>query len=67
MIIKKVVGHELYVYASNGSLLYKKWLNLGYGIVIQDDTPLGRAQGNFKSCDVFQHVTSVSAKQNDRL
>lgn len=47
MIIKKFIGKELYVYM-NGSLLYKRWLDQGHGIIIQDNTPLGRAQGNFK-------------------
>lgn len=32
MIIKKVIGNELYVYM-NGSLLYKRWINEGYGMV----------------------------------
>ena len=47
MIYKKVIGKELYVYL-NGSLLYKRWLDQGYGIIIQGDTPMGRAQGNFR-------------------
>lgn len=32
MIHKEVINNELYVYM-NGSLLYKRWLNLGYGKV----------------------------------
>lgn len=32
MIVKEVIGKELYVYM-NGKLLYKRWLNYGYGMV----------------------------------
>ncbi len=46
-VIKVKIGKELYVYM-NGSLLYKRWLDQGHGIIIQDDTSLGRAQGNFR-------------------
>ena len=55
MIVKVKQGRELYVYM-NGSLLYKRWLDQGHGIIIQDDTSLGRAQGNFRSSDTFQHA-----------
>lgn len=30
MVYKQIIGKELYVYM-NGSLLYKRWLNQGYG------------------------------------
>ena len=32
MWYKEVIGHELYVYF-NGSLVYKRWLDKGYGMV----------------------------------
>lgn len=32
MIVKEVKNNELYVYM-NGSLLYKRWLKHGYGMV----------------------------------
>lgn len=32
MVHKEVIGNELFVYM-NGSLLYKRWLNYGYGMV----------------------------------
>ncbi len=56
MVIKVQIGRELYVYM-NGSLLYKRWLDQGHGIILNDSTPLGRAQGNFRSHDTFQHIT----------
>ncbi len=58
-IIKKQIGNELYVYM-NGTLLYKKWLDRGYGIILNGFntlSALGRAQGNFKASDVTQHIT----------
>lgn len=33
MVHKKVIGRELYVYM-NGSLLYKRWLDYDYGMVM---------------------------------
>ena len=36
MVYKEIVGNELYVYMSNNGkmeLLYKRWLNYGYGRV----------------------------------
>jgi hypothetical protein len=57
MIHKVTIGNELYVYL-NGSLLYKRWLDQNKGVIIQGDTPLGRAQGNFKSNDIWQHVVN---------
>ena len=35
MFVKVIIGNELYVYYG-GSLLYKRWLNYGYGKVFQD-------------------------------
>jgi hypothetical protein len=32
MIYKEVIGDELYVWM-NGSLLYKRWLKYGYGMI----------------------------------
>jgi hypothetical protein len=32
MIVKEIIGDELYVWM-NGSLLYKRWLKRGYGMV----------------------------------
>ena len=32
LVTKEVVGRELYVYMG-GSLLYKRWLDRGYGMV----------------------------------
>lgn len=55
MVYKEIIGNELYVYL-NGSLLYKRWLDQGKGVVIQGETPLGRAQGSFKAVDVWQHI-----------
>lgn len=55
MVYKEIIGNELYVYL-NGSLLYKRWLDQDKGVVIQGDTPLGRAQGSFKAGDVWQHI-----------
>lgn len=52
MIYKETIGNELYVYL-NGSLLYKRWLNEGYGIVMQ-----GGAWGNFKANYVWQHANN---------
>jgi hypothetical protein len=51
MIHKEKIGNELYVYM-NGSLLYKRWLNQGHGIIIQDNS-----FGSFRAADVWQHVT----------
>jgi hypothetical protein len=70
MPIKKInTGQELYVYMTNSkgeyTLLYKKWytemgLPGGSGLISQndsrDDSPLGRAQGSFRTSDVWQHV-----------
>lgn len=50
MIYKETIGNELYVYL-NGSLMYKRWLDQGYGIIIQDN-----AWGSFRSSDVWQHI-----------
>ncbi len=47
MVIKIKKGNEVFVYM-NGSLLYKRWIDQNHGIIIQDNTPLGRAQGNFR-------------------
>lgn len=33
MVHKEIIGNELYVYM-NGSLLYKRWLNYDYGMVM---------------------------------
>lgn len=33
MIYKEIINNELYVYM-NGSLLYKRWLDKGHGIVL---------------------------------
>ena len=33
MVHKQVIGRELYVYM-NGSLLYKRWLDYGYGMIM---------------------------------
>lgn len=33
MIYKQIIDNELYVYM-NGSLLYKRWLKQGHGIVL---------------------------------
>ena len=36
MIIKQKIGNELYIYISNNGkieLLYKRWINRGYGMV----------------------------------
>lgn len=35
MIWKKIVGDELYVFF-NGQLIYKRWLSLGYGRVMDN-------------------------------
>lgn len=35
MIWKEVRGHELYVFR-NGELIYKRWINSGYGMVFQN-------------------------------
>ncbi len=32
MIVKEVIDNQLYVYM-NGELLYKRWINRGYGMV----------------------------------
>lgn len=45
MVHKEIIGNELYVYM-NGSLLYKRWLNRDYGMIMQ-----GGAWGNFKAID----------------
>lgn len=44
MITKQIHGNELYVYM-NGSLLYKRWLRNGYGMVFC-------ILGNFTAKDV---------------
>lgn len=36
MITKEVKDKQLFVYY-NGRLIYKRWLNLGYGIVFDRD------------------------------
>lgn len=64
MTIKVKIGKELYVYM-NGSLLYKRWLDQGHGIILQGDTPLGRAQGNFRSSDIFQHAILRDTSSNN--
>jgi len=51
MIVKEIKGKELYVYM-NGQLLYKRWLDQGHGIIIQNNS-----WGNFRAIDVFQHIT----------
>ena len=38
MFYKEVIGDELYVYFG-GSLLYKRWLKLDYGIVFDKYGP----------------------------
>lgn len=35
MIYKEIIGKELYVWM-NGKLLYKRWLDEGYGIIFDD-------------------------------
>jgi hypothetical protein len=52
---KEVHGNELYVYM-NGELLYKRWLNMGHGIILSGKSGMSAAQGSFRSSDVFQHV-----------
>ncbi len=65
MVVKIKIGRELYVYM-NGSLLYKRWLDQGHGIILQDDTALGRAQGNFRSSDTFQHAILRDTSPNSQ-
>lgn len=50
MVHKEIHGNELYVYM-NGSLLYKRWLDQGHGMVMQNNS-----WGNFRAVDVWQHV-----------
>lgn len=51
MVHKEVHGNELYVYM-NGSLLYKRWLDQGHGIILE-----GGFYGPFRASDVFVHVS----------
>jgi len=52
MIVKQIIGRELYVYM-NGTLLYKRWLDLGYGIMLPNKKcGLCQAQGAYTSNDV---------------
>lgn len=44
MVVKQIVGNELYVYM-NGSLLYKRWLDKNYGMTFCK-------HGNFTTKDV---------------
>ena len=51
MTHKEIIGNELYVYM-NGSLLYKRWLNYGYGMMIASVKPgLDKAQGCYTAKD----------------
>lgn len=50
MIYKEVKGNELYVYI-NGTLLYKRWLDLGYGMIMQNN-----GWGNYKASDSLQSI-----------
>lgn len=45
MIIKQIIDNQLYVWM-NGKLLYKRWLNYGYGMVFCN------IFGNFTAKDV---------------
>lgn len=45
MIHKIKKGNELYIYM-NGELLYKRWIDKNYGMIIQSN-----AWGSFKACD----------------
>jgi len=47
MVYKVIIGNELYVYMC-GSLLYKRWLDKDYGMVM-DRQP-------FTANDVFNHI-----------
>jgi hypothetical protein len=46
MIHKEKIGNELYVYM-NGSLLYKRWLNMNYGMVF---------------CPIFKNFTAKDSE-----
>lgn len=59
MVVKTVIGRELYVYM-NGELLYKRWLDQGHGIILQSN-----GWGNFRAKDVWQHVTTKSLNINE--
>jgi len=46
MVVKKKIKNELYIYM-NGSLLYKRWISKGYGMVF---------------CDTFKNFTAKDVK-----
>ena len=61
MIHKERIGNELYVYV-NGNLLYKKWINKKHGIIFS-----GGFYGNFRSCDVWQHITDETILNSTKI
>jgi len=53
---KKVIrGHELYLYNGKGQLIYKRWLNHGYSMVM-DVIPYGK--------DTLVSITDEGIKKN---
>lgn len=54
MIYKEIIGNELYVWR-NGQLLYKRWINEGYGMVMCRSAFTAKDTESFRSLNKTQN------------